>query len=262
MGNTAPGHLRSAMDFGLSGRSAMVTGGGSGLGRAIAGLLCEQGCNVAIVDIDRACGETTAAELRRINPRTLFLHGDVASEPEVEEITRRIASDFGGLDIAVNNAAVEGPVKPCGDYGWDDWNMVMGINAGGVFLCMKHQIPHLKASGGAIVNVSSAAGLKGHPLLPAYTASKHAIIGLTRSAALAYAGDGIRVNAICPSSFRTAMSERIFGDRLDAHNGATTPMGRQAGLREIALGVLYLCSDASSFVTGTTLSVDGGRGAG
>jgi NAD(P)-dependent dehydrogenase (short-subunit alcohol dehydrogenase family) len=172
----------------------------------------------------------------------------------------QVLSGLGRLDCAHNNAGITGPYAALTDYTEDDWNRVIAVNLTSVFLCMKHEIPALLAEGGAIVNTSSGAGLVGFAGLPAYVASKHGVIGLTKSAAVEYAKSGIRVNAICPGSTRTPMLETFMGDdpRMERMMAAGAPQGRLAAPDEVAQAAVWLCTGAASFITGVALPVDGG----
>jgi NAD(P)-dependent dehydrogenase (short-subunit alcohol dehydrogenase family) len=232
----------------MTARISLVTGAASGLGRATALAMARRGDRLVLCD-------RTAPEL----DETAFLVREAGGEAlaVVLDITRPGA--MGGLDYAVNSAGIEGARAPMANYAWEDWRRVLAVNLDGVFLSMKSQIPAMMdRGGGAIVNVGSTASFGGVETMPAYTASKHALLGLTRAAALDYAPFNIRINAICPGSFRTPMSERLFGPDMSAMAQAT-PMKRLGSLEEIAAGVLFLCSDASTFITGAALPVEGGK---
>ncbi len=245
----------------LAGRVALVTGGASGLGRSIAALLARRGARVVVSDVMRAEGETTAALIREAGHEAVFQIADTTSSTDMAAAVATCLSTFGRLDIAVNNAGIEGHVAPVAEQDEAAWARVIAVNLTGVFLCLRHEIPAmLQSGGGAIVNVGSTASLCGVAGMSAYVASKHGLLGLTRSAALEYADQGVRVNAVLPGSFRTPMSERLFGvDDVESRLQAITPMRRLGSLDEIAEAIVWLCSDAASFVTGTGLSVDGGK---
>lgn len=245
----------------LAGRVALVTGGASGLGRSIAALLARRGARVVVSDVMRAEGETTAALIREARHEAVFQQADTTSSTDMAAAVAACLASFGRLDIAVNNAGIEGHVAPVAEQDEAAWARVIAVNLTGVFLCLRHEIPAmLQSGGGAIVNVGSTASLCGVAGMSAYVASKHGLLGLTRSAALEYADQGVRVNAVLPGSFRTPMSERLFGvDDVESRLQAITPMRRLGSLDEIAEAIVWLCSDAASFVTGTGLSVDGGK---
>lgn len=249
----------AAPTFGGPG-AALVTGAGAGLGRAIAVALARCGDAVMVCDIDPDGGRETVAVIEAAGGTARFEPCNVAVPADAERAVAACLDAFGRLDRAVNNAGIEGARAAVADYGVDEWRRVIDINLGGVFFCLRAEIPAMLAGGGgAIVNIGSTASLGGVAGMPAYTAAKHGLLGLTRAAALDYADRGIRINAVCPGSFRTAMSERLFGDALDTSMVATTPMGRLGGLDEIAAAVLFLLSDAASFVTGAALPVEGGK---
>lgn len=245
----------------LAGRVALVTGGASGLGRSTAALLARRGARVVVSDVMRAEGETTAALIREAGHEAVFQQADTTSSTDMAAAVATCLSTFGRLDIAVNNAGIEGHVAPVAEQDEAAWARVIAVNLTGVFLSLRHEIPAmLQSGGGAIVNVGSTASLCGVAGMSAYVASKHGLLGLTRSAALEYADQGVRVNAVLPGSFRTPMSERLFGvDVVESRLQAITPMRRLGSLDEIAEAIVWLCSDAASFVTGTGLSVDGGK---
>lgn len=245
----------------LAGRVALVTGGASGLGRSTAALLARRGARVVVSDVMRAEGETTAALIREAGHEAVFQQADTTSSTDMAAAVAACFASFGRLDIAVNNAGIEGHVAPVAEQDEAAWARVIAVNLTGVFLSLRHEIPAmLQSGGGAIVNVGSTASLCGVAGMSAYVASKHGLLGLTRSAALEYADQGVRVNAVLPGSFRTPMSERLFGvDDVESRLQAITPMRRLGSLDEIAEAIVWLCSDAASFVTGTGLSVDGGK---
>lgn len=243
----------------LENRVAVVTGGGSGIGRAAALSMAVQGAGVAVADTDARGAEQTVDMIRRSGGRAEFFHCDVTSEAGVADMIGGVVDSLGGLDCAFNNAGVGGAASTI-DCTEDEWNMVLGVNLKGVWLCMKHELRHMAAQGrGAIVNMSSVAGLVGTVNRPAYTASKHGVLGLTKVAALEHAEAGIRVNAVCPGSVKTPLIETMLTNAdyrrtvLERH-----PMNRLAMPEEIAEAVVWLCSDQASFITGAALPVDGG----
>jgi NAD(P)-dependent dehydrogenase (short-subunit alcohol dehydrogenase family) len=244
----------------LKGTVAVVTGGGSGIGRATAQLLAERGANVLVADVDGANAEKVAAE---IGDSALSMQVDVTQLDQVDAMVRQAVSTYGALHIAINNAGTSGMFGSTADVDPDEWRRVIELNLNGVFYCMRAEIPAiLAAGGGAIVNTSSGAGLMGFAGLPAYVASKHGVIGLTRAAALEYAGHGIRVNAVCPGTVRTPMLEAFTGDEATLQAmGKAMPIKRLATPEEIAEAMVWLASPAASYVTGHALAVDGGAAA-
>lgn len=240
----------------------MVTGAASGLGRATALELARHGNVVAIGDLNEAGGMETAAAIEADGGKALFHHLDVTDGRSVRTFVDAVTGRFGRLDCAVNNAGVEGAVRKIGDYPDDEWQRVIDVNLTGVFRCMKHQLRAMAGQGrGAIVNVGSTASLKGIGSMSAYVASKHALVGITKTAALEYGAQGIRVNVLCPGSFRTAMNERLYDGDM-SRLAAGMPLGRVAEPGEIASAAVWLCSDEASFITGAAYLVDGGRVAG
>ncbi|MGH9173209.1 MAG: glucose 1-dehydrogenase [Vicinamibacterales bacterium] len=245
----------------IAGRVALVTGAASGIGRAAALALADAGARVVVSDIAAEGGQETANLVRQATGQATFVQADVASEADIVALVEAAVAAYGRLDCAVNNAGIEGRLAPAGDLSLADWQRVIDINLTGVFLCQREEIRQmLGQGGGTIVNIASVYGLRGSASSPAYTASKHAVVGLTRSAAAAYAAQHIRVNAICPGFIRTAMIERVLELNPDAEEGiiARHPIGRLGTPEEVAAAVVWLCSDAASFVTGHTLAVDGG----
>jgi NAD(P)-dependent dehydrogenase (short-subunit alcohol dehydrogenase family) len=245
----------------LEGKAALVTGGGSGLGQASAVALARAGANVTIADVNETGGEETVALVEKAGGEAEFVRADVTLEPDVERMVTQAASRWGRLDCAVNNAGTTGPNGYTADYTLEQWNATIGLNLTGVFLCLKYEIPAMLAQGGgAIVNMASGAGLVGFAGLPAYVASKHGVVGLTKAAALEYAQQGIRVNAICPGSTRTPMLEGFMGGdpNIERMMTAGVPLGRLGRSEEIGEAVAWLCSDAASFVLGHAMAVDGG----
>jgi NAD(P)-dependent dehydrogenase (short-subunit alcohol dehydrogenase family) len=217
---------------------------------------------VVVADVTVAGGEDTVARIKHAGGDATFVKTDVASAAEVEALIAATVATYGRLDCAHNNAGIEGVAAPTADYPEADWDRVIAINLKGVWLCMKHEIPQMqRQGGGAIVNTASIAGLVGVSRMPAYVASKHGVAGLTRAAALEYAKAGIRVNAVCPGVIRTPMVERFFlarSSRAETRLTAYEPIGRLGTPEEVAAAVVWLCSDAASFVTGHTMAVDGG----
>ena len=245
----------------LEGKAALVTGGGSGLGRASAIALARAGATVTVADVDEQGGKETAGLVfEEAGGDADFVRADVTRADEVEAMVDKAVARWGRLDCALNNAGTTGVSAPTADYTLEDWNRAIALNLTGVFLCLKYEIPAMLERGGAIVNMASGAGLVGFAGLPAYVASKHGVVGLTRAAALEYASQGLRVNAICPGSTRTPMLEGFMGgdEQVERMMTRAVPLGRLGRPEEIAEAVVWLCSDAASFVVGHALAVDGG----
>jgi NAD(P)-dependent dehydrogenase (short-subunit alcohol dehydrogenase family) len=250
------------MSVSLRSKIALVTGGSSGIGRATALAFAKAGANVVVAARRIPDGEVTVDLVRQAGGEAQFVQADVSVREDVERLVDFCVQSCGGLDFACNNAGIEGtPYVPAAQYEEDVWDRVMAVNLKGVWLCMKSQIPEmLKRGGGAIVNMSSVAGLKGGRIGVAYYASKHGVIGLTKAAALEYATEGIRINAVCPAVIKTEMAERSFfhDKELTESVLARHPVGRFGTPEEVASAVVWLCSDSASFVTGHALPVDGG----
>ena len=245
----------------FDGKVALVTGGGSGLGRATAVAFAAGGAKVLVADVDEAMGAQTVALVTGAGGEALFVRTDVTKPGEVTAMVAVAVAAFGALDYAVNNAGTTGPGGLTADYDMDDWHRTISLNLDSVFYCLKNEIPvMLSQGGGAIVNVASGAGLVGFAGLPAYVASKHGVVGLTRASALEYAAQGIRINCICPGSTRTPMLEGFMGgdEKVEKMMRNAVPMRRLGRPEEIAAGIVWLCSDAASFVVGHALAVDGG----
>ncbi len=246
----------------FDGKVAVVTGAGSGIGRAVALAFVREGAKVVVADIVIDGGEETVRIIRDSGGEAIFVKTDVRVASQVEALINTAVQTYGRLDFASNNAAISGIVAPTHELQEDDWDKYIDINLKGVWLCMRYQIPQmLHQGGGAIVNTSSSASLKAAPNIPAYAASKAGVNGLTKTAAIEYARKGIRVNAICPGATLTPMLKG-FVENSPAHTlegvGDSLPMGRMGTPEEQAEAVIWLCSDAASFVTGAILSVDGG----
>ncbi len=245
----------------VAGKIALVTGGGSGIGRAAALAFAREGAKVVISDIAVAGGEETVRMVQAAGGEATFVKADVSKPTAVEALVNKVMETYGRLDCAFNNAGIEGEIRQTAECSEENWDRTLAINLKGVWLCMKYEIPvMLKQGGGAIVNTASVAGLVGFQGLPAYVASKHGVAGLTKTAALEYAKSGIRVNAVCPGVINTPMVERLFSGQ--PHWGeavqALEPVARMGKPEEVAEAVVWLCSDAASFVTGLAMAVDGG----
>ena len=245
----------------FTGRVALVTGGANGIGKAAAILFAKHGARVAVADLDAERTQGTIDEIRAAGGEAIYVGGDLSKKEVVKAMVADTVKAFGRLDCAFNNAGITHPR----DVEWDDeaFQMTLDINVTSIMQCMKAEIPEmLKTGGGSIVNTSSTAGLvaTGMPSQPAYTASKHAVIGLTKTAALTYARRGIRVNAVLPGVTLTNMLQQAIamGPEMVALLEGHSPMGRMARPEEIAEGAIWLCSDKASFVNGHPLVIDGG----
>ena len=245
----------------FDGKVALVTGGGVGIGRATALAFAREGAQVVIGNRNIESGDEVVKAIQAAGGEASFLRTDVESEDDIKALVDHAVSTYGRLDVAFNNAGIEGLVAPLVDQTDDNFRSVMNINVRGVWLSMKYQIPEmLKTGGGAIVNNSSVAGLIGFGGIGIYSASKHAVMGLTKVAALEYSAQGVRVNAVNPGVIDTSMVDRL-ADSLQTEKeslGSLHPIGRIGYPDEVANAVLWLCSEKASFVTGTAMPVDGG----
>ena len=238
---------------------AIVTGGSFGIGRAAAILFAQKGAQVAIVDCIE--DKETLDAIKSSGGEAIFIKCDISKEEEVKSMVEKTISTFGRLDFAFNNAGIEGLSAITHECTTENWDKVIGVNLKGAWLCMKYEIPYmLKQKKGSIVNTASVAGLVGFQGIPAYTASKHALNGLTKSAALEYAKLGIRINSVCPGVIKTPMVDRFTGKKKEVEQQFENqePIGRMGQPEEVAEAVCWLCSDSASFVTGINMAVDGG----
>jgi NAD(P)-dependent dehydrogenase (short-subunit alcohol dehydrogenase family) len=248
----------------LEGKAALVTGGGSGIGQATAVAMSREGARVAVADITEEAAAKTVALINRAGGQAIAIGGDVANEPDVAALVARTVAAFGRLDCAFNNAGINGrAVGPAGqrthELSRDAFDRMLAVNLTGVFMCMKHEITQMLAQGGggAIVNTASIAGLVGLATSTHYVAAKHGVVGLTKTAAMEYAADGIRVNCVNPGYIETPMTDEMMKTRYDAVM-AKVPMNRLGTAGEIAEAVVWMCSDKASFMTGASHVIDGG----
>jgi NAD(P)-dependent dehydrogenase (short-subunit alcohol dehydrogenase family) len=253
--------LQEGIMTNLEGKVALVTGGTSGIGRETALLFAKAGAKVVVAARREPEGDETIDLIRAAGGDGLFIKTDVSKASEVEALLQRAVEKFSRLDIAFNNAGIEGVWKPIVRQSEEDWDRTININLKGVWLCLKYEIRQMlkQGGGGAIVNMSSVTGLTGSVGAGAYSASKHGVIGLTKTAALENAKSGIRINAVCPGVIETAMGQRLFGAPA-VHQAVVGlhPIGRLGRPMEIAEAVLWMCSDQASFMTGQSLVLDGG----
>jgi NAD(P)-dependent dehydrogenase (short-subunit alcohol dehydrogenase family) len=253
-----------AGEFG--GKVALVTGAAMGIGRASALAFVRRGAKVVVADVDAKGGEETVRFIKKGGGNAIFVKTDVSNAADVEALIKKTVATYGKLDYAHNNAAINrGIGVMTGDYKEDDWDIQVDVNLKGVFLCMKYEIPEMLkiGKGTAIVNTSSISGLSGHPADPGYVGSKFGVVGITKSTALQYAKTGIRINCVCPGPIRTSLYDRVVA-AIPGVEEATlerNPMGRIGEPEEVAEVVIWLCSNAASYITGVPLPVDGGLAA-
>jgi NAD(P)-dependent dehydrogenase (short-subunit alcohol dehydrogenase family) len=246
----------------FAGKVAFVTGAANGIGRAVALAFAHEGASVVVADVSEQGNQETARMIEEAGGRALAVKCDVSRAEDVKAALDHAVETFGRLDFAFNNAGVEQPLTATADLTEMEWDRIVDVNLRGVFLCMKHEIPlMLKQGGGAIVNTSSGAGVKGFAGQAAYCAAKHGVVGLTKAAALDYATANIRVNAVCPGIIETPMMDRFSGGTPEGRERviAQEPVGRMGKPEEIAAAVVWLCSDAAAFVVGHAMVIDGGQ---
>lgn len=247
----------------LQDKVALVTGGASGIGRATALVFAREGARVVVSDVDATGGEQTVQAIRAAGGDAIFVRADVSQAAEVEALTKKVIDTFHRLDCAFNNAGIQGQIANTVECNDENWDRIIATNLKGVWLCMKYEIPLiLRQGGGAIVNTASNFGLVGSAGMPAYAASKHGVVGVTKVAALEYAARGVRINAVCPGPIKTPLSEGVLREHPDAERMVEAIMSRLPVRRwglpeEVAEAVVWLCSEAASFVTGVALPVDG-----
>jgi NAD(P)-dependent dehydrogenase (short-subunit alcohol dehydrogenase family) len=249
----------------LEGKVGLVTGGTSGIGREAAVLFAKAGAKVVVAGRREVEGKETIELIRAAGGDGLFVKADVSKASEVEALIQKTVEKFGRLDVACNNAGIEGMWVPITEQSEEDWDRTIDINLKGVWLCLKYEIRqmHKQRGGGAIVNMASVAGLMGLAGAATYSASKHGVIGLTKSAALENARSGIRVNVVCPAVIETPMAERAYSQpEVNKFVLGLHPIGRFGRPEEIAEAVVWMCSDRASFMTGQSLILDGGLLAG
>jgi NAD(P)-dependent dehydrogenase (short-subunit alcohol dehydrogenase family) len=253
--------MKNTCAYDFDGRVAFITGGSTGIGQATARLFAKSNAKVMIADINADGGIHLAREIHKSGGIAEFVKCDVSQESQVRDAISQTLSKFGRLDFAFNNSGIEGEAAITDQSSTDNWDRTLAVNLKGVYLCMKYQIAQmLKQGSGSIVNCSSIAGLVGFAGIPAYVASKHGVLGLTKTAALEYAKQNIRINAVCPGVIQTPMIARFTHGEAQAQQQLVNgePIGRIGKPEEIAETVLWLSSDASSFVTGLPLVADGG----
>jgi NAD(P)-dependent dehydrogenase (short-subunit alcohol dehydrogenase family) len=249
------------MTTGLEGKVALVTGGTSGIGRETAILFAKAGAKVVVAGRRELEGQQTIELIRATGADGLFVKADVSKASEVETLVQKTAEEFGRLDVAFNNAGIEGVWVPIVKQSEKDFDRTIDVNLKAVWLCLKYEIRQMlkQGGGGAIVNMASISGLVGFAGAAAYSASKHGVMGLTKAAALETVRNGIRVNAVCPAAIETAMADRIFGaPAVHKYVLSCHPIGRFGRPGEVAEAVVWMCSDRASFMTGQSLVLDGG----
>ncbi len=243
----------------LENKSAIVTGAGSGIGRAIAMLYANEGAKVVVSDIDVTGGQETVSQIKQNGGEAMFIKADTSVPGDNQSLVEQTLTQYGALHIACNNAGIGGPLAPTGEYPIDGWDKVISVNLSGMFYGMHYEIPAILASGGGcIVNIASILGMVGTKFSPAYVAAKHGLVGLTKAAALEYANQKIRINSVGPGYIVTPMLTKILDEPTMKAIAALHPIGRMGTSEEIAELVLWLSSSKASFVTGSYYTIDGG----
>lgn len=243
----------------FAGKVALVTGGASGIGEACAMTFARGGAKVVISDLNNELGEKVAADLKATGTDARFMRVDVSDPGAVEQMVADTVAAFGRLDIAVNNAGIGGEAKLTGEYSLESWRKVIEVNLNAVFYCMRYEIPQmLQQGGGAIVNVASILGSVGFATAPAYVAAKHGVVGLTKTAALEYGKQGLRINSVGPGFIKTPLLAGALDEQTQQHLSGLHAVGRMGESQEVADLVAYLSSDQASFLTGGYYLVDGG----
>ena len=243
----------------FEGKVAIVTGGASGIGLACSEVFARGGARVVIADINEEVGNRAISDIKGAGGEAIFTRTDVGNPADVEAMVEAAVQAFGRLDIAVNNAGIGGESAPTGSYSIEGWHKVININLNSVFYCMRYQIPRmLESGGGTIVNMASILGTVGIANSPAYVSAKHGVVGLTKSAALEYAKQGVRINSVCPGFIMTPLIDKNMDKATQAAISGLHAMGRMGESQEVADLVAFLCSDQASFMTGGYYLVDGG----
>ena len=249
----------------VTGKTALITGAAAGIGRATALTFAAEGAIVVASDVDDAGGKETVAMIKKAGGKAIYVSADVSKPTDVKTLIAKTVAAYGRIDCAVNNAGIEGKITPFADQPEDNFDAIIGVNLKGTYLCLQAEIAAmLKSGGGAIVNLSSIAGLIGFPGLSPYVASKHGVIGLTKNAALEYAKAGIRVNAVCPGGIDTRMLDSLAEQATAGAQSSAEmmdplhPMGRIGTPQEVADLIVWLCSPRAGFITGTAIPIDGG----
>jgi NAD(P)-dependent dehydrogenase (short-subunit alcohol dehydrogenase family) len=249
------------MNISFNGKVAFITGAASGMGLATAKAFAESGASVAIVDFNLEAAERVAAEIKVTGKKAIAIQCDVSKEDQVANAVKKTVEAFGSLDLAFNNAGIQIPYKETQDVTSEEFNRILDINLRGVWHCMKHELLQMhKQKSGSIVNNSSIGGINGNPGMGPYHATKHGVLGLTKSAALENAKKGVRVNAVCPGLIMTPMIDKMVQDKPDILDifTAAVPMGRAGKPEEVASAVMYLSSSQAGFITGQSVVIDGG----
>ncbi len=246
-------------------QTALVTGGAAGIGRATALTFAVEGAKVVVSDVDDKGGAETVAKIEKAGGTAMYVSADVSKPDAVKTLIAKAVAAYGKIDCAVNNAGIEGKIMPFTDQPEDNFDAIIGVNLKGTYLCLQAEIAEmLKSGGGTIVNLASIAGLIGFPGLSPYVASKHGVIGLTKNAALEYAKEGIRVNAVCPGGIDTRMLDSLADQATSGAQSSAEmmnplhPMGRIGTPQEVANLIVWLCSARAAFITGTAIPIDGG----